>query len=192
MIITWWMKLRGNLPQEHEAILLDKWNGIFYMSSHTDTTFIITQAWTTMWKQRALVEVKVFWHKADSYRGPVGPQSTTPTTRPRCPSQVWGSIIPRVLHGGGDLLPIGGLSAITAPPCVEPPTNKQDGGGSTEPHSNNTHTSIKSNMTKTINHSALTPEQETEKIIHHPKSWPFPLHWNHYIMWPLTFYEFSN
>ena len=36
-MITWWMTLGGNLPPGHEALLFDKWHGIFYMPSHTDT-----------------------------------------------------------------------------------------------------------------------------------------------------------
>ena len=56
--------------------------------------------------------VKVLRDKADLNRRPVGPQSSTPTTRPPCPSQVGGSNIPRVLNGEGDLLPIGGRGVV--------------------------------------------------------------------------------
>ena len=79
--------------------LFDKWHGIFYIPSRTDTAghtkafiYLVMDHW---------VEVKVLWHETDSNRRPVGPQSNTPTTRPRWPATVGGSIIPRTLNGGG-------------------------------------------------------------------------------------------
>ena len=37
-MITWWMKLGGNQPPEdNPPSLFDKWHGMFYMPSRTDT-----------------------------------------------------------------------------------------------------------------------------------------------------------
>ena len=76
------------------------------LPSHTDTaghTKALIYPVMDHWRK-----VKVLWHEADSTRRPVAPQPNTPTTRPRWPPQVGGSIIPRVLNGDGGLLPTGG------------------------------------------------------------------------------------
>ena len=102
MMITWRMKLAGNLPPGHDALLFDEWHGIFYMPSRTDTArhtkafvYPVMDHWGN---------VKVLRNKVVSNRRPVGPQSNTPTTRLRRLPQLGRSIIPRVLNvGGGDL-----------------------------------------------------------------------------------------
>ena len=98
--------------------LFEKWHGIFYVLSRTDTAghtkafiYQVMDHWGE--SQGALTQGRC--------GRPVGPQSNTPTTRPRWPPEVGRSIIPRVLNGGGDLLPIGGSSAKTAPPHVGHP-----------------------------------------------------------------------
>ena len=82
--------------------LSDKWQGIFYMPSRTDTTDIprpLIPHWGE--RQRAPAQGRL-------EPRPVGPQSNTPTTRPLWPPQVGGSSTPWVLNGGGGLLPNGG------------------------------------------------------------------------------------
>ena len=108
MMITW-IKLRENLLPG--PTLFDTWHGIFYMASCTDT------AWHTKAFDNPVMDhlgggVKALRHKADLNRRPVGRQSNTPTTRPWWPPQVWGSIIPRVLKGGGALLSNGGSLSL--------------------------------------------------------------------------------
>ena len=108
MMITWWMKLGGNLWPWHDAHL-------FSICGIGSFIYPVAQTWLA---NEALYlpshgglgggEVKVHRHKADLNCRPVGAQSNTPATRPRWPPQVEGSIIPRVLKGGGNLLPIGG------------------------------------------------------------------------------------
>ena len=60
---------------------------------------LITQSWTTLGGGG----VKVLRQEADSNCQPVGPQSNTPTTRPRGPPQVRESNIPRVVNRGDRL-----------------------------------------------------------------------------------------
>ena len=83
-MITWWMKLGGNLPQGHNSLLFDKWHGIFCMPS-PDTAGSSLVGYTKAFIYPVMDhwgEVKVLRHKEASNRQPVGPQSNTPTTRP--------------------------------------------------------------------------------------------------------------
>ena len=102
--------------------LFDKWHGIFYMPSCTDTaghTKAFIYPVMDHWRGGG---VKVLRDEADSNRRPVGPQLNTPTTRPRWPPQVGESNITRVLNGGGGVFSLmGASSAITAPPRVGHP-----------------------------------------------------------------------
>ena len=105
MMITWWMKLGGNLPPGHDALLFSRSGTGSCICPHARLDIprpLFTQSWTT---------------GGMSNRRSVGPQWNTPTTRLRWPPQVGGSIIPRVLNGGIFSL-LRGSSAKTAPPRV--------------------------------------------------------------------------
>ena len=80
-MITWWMKLGGNLPPGHDTLL-------FSMSDTGSFIWPVTQTagYTKAFDYPVMDQwgkVKVLRHEADSNRRPVGPQSNTPTTRPQ-------------------------------------------------------------------------------------------------------------
>ena len=105
MIITWWMKLGGNLPPGHDALLFSISGMVSCICRVTQTRTDIPRSSFT--QSRTTGEVILLRHKADSNHRPVRPQSNTPTTRPWWPPQVGGSVIPRVLNGGINMTYIG-------------------------------------------------------------------------------------
>ena len=92
--------------------LFDKWHGIYYIPSHTDTaghTKAITYSVTDHWggSQSAPAQGRF---EPPTCRSTVEHANHQTTMTP----QVGGSIIPRVLNGG-DLLPIGRIVCENSP-----------------------------------------------------------------------------
>ena len=115
MMTIWWMKLGGNLPLGHDALLFPiRGTGSFiYAQSHRHGCSSEGWGWGS---QSSLAQGRFVPPTCRSTVEHANHQTTWP-------SQVWGSIIPRVLKGGG-LLPIGwggGSSAKATQPRVGHP-----------------------------------------------------------------------
>ena len=78
------MRLGGNLPPGHDALLYDKWHGIVCVPSRTDTAGPIKVLYLPSHGQQGGGQSA----PADLNCRPVGPQLNTPTTRPRYLSNI--------------------------------------------------------------------------------------------------------
>ena len=105
MMITWWMKLEGNLPPGHDALLL--------LISGTGFVCPVAQTWLDIPRPKVIYPVVDNWGRKKS-----SGTRLIRTAELSVHSRTWHPPDHDDLPKSGSFLPIGGSSAKTAPPCV--------------------------------------------------------------------------